>query len=60
MGWCASDAFPAPRQLQAVTTDELKTLFGEPINPKWVFVLIGDRLFGRTDKDTWHEYESER
>jgi hypothetical protein len=46
--------------LEAVTTDELKALFGGPINPKWAFVLVGNRLFGRVDKDTWHEYESER
>lgn len=38
----------------------LQELFGAPISPKWEFVLIGSRLFGRLDKDTWHEYESER
>lgn len=48
------------RDRTSVTTDELKALFGAEINSKWVFVLIGDRLFGRLDKDTWHEYASER
>lgn len=43
-----------------MTTDELKALFGAPISPKWVFVLVGHRLFGRLDRDNWHEYKSER
>lgn len=43
-----------------MTTDELKTLYGAPIDPKWLFVLIGHRLFSRIDKNTWHEYASER